>query len=90
MAGGARNVAASRIRPHPGPCPEAHIQASVASGTVQRRGPQGTVRPQNGSVTTHYSAAELDQLAAQVNRILAIDTRVLVLTILKRRTGCPP
>ena len=73
MAGGARNVAHpgfARIGVHD----PKHIQASVASGTAQRRGPQGTARPQNGSVTTHYSAAELDQLVPQVNRILATDT----------------
>jgi hypothetical protein len=39
----------------------------------------------NGSITSHYSAAELDQLIEAANMVSAIDSRGPVLTILKRR-----
>lgn len=39
----------------------------------------------NGSVTSHYSAAELDQLIAAANKVSVTDNRAPVLTILKRR-----
>lgn len=39
----------------------------------------------NGSITSHYSAAELDQLIAAANKVSATDSRGPVLTILKRK-----
>lgn len=39
----------------------------------------------NGSITSHYSAAELDQLIAAVNKVSATDSRAPAPTILKRR-----
>lgn len=41
----------------------------------------------NGSITSHYSAAELDQLLAAANKVSATDNRVPALTILRRRLG---
>ncbi len=38
-----------------------------------------------GSITNHYSAAELDQLIAAANKVSATDSRVPALSILKRR-----
>lgn len=39
----------------------------------------------NGSITSHYSAAELDQLIAAANKVSVTDSRAPALTILKRR-----
>lgn len=39
----------------------------------------------NGSITSHYSAAELDQLIAAANKVSATDSRAPALTILKRK-----
>jgi len=39
----------------------------------------------NGSVTSHYSGAELGQLIEAANKVSATDSRGQVLTILKRR-----
>ena len=39
----------------------------------------------NGSITSHYSGAELGQLIDAANRVSATDSRGPVLTILKRR-----
>ncbi|NWE69007.1 tyrosine-type recombinase/integrase [Pseudomonas gingeri] len=39
----------------------------------------------NGSITSHYSAAELDQLIEAANKVSATDSRAPALTILKRR-----
>ena len=39
----------------------------------------------NGSITSHYSAAELDQLIEAANKVSATDNRAPALTILKRR-----
>jgi len=44
----------------------------------------------NGSVTSHYSTAELEQLIMEANKVSAIDSRGPALTILRRKTGCPP
>lgn len=41
----------------------------------------------NGSVTSHYSGAELGQLIEAANKVSATDSRGPVLTILKRRMG---
>lgn len=41
----------------------------------------------NGSITSHYSAAELDQLIEAANKVSATDTRAPALTILKRRNA---
>ncbi|MBD9573790.1 tyrosine-type recombinase/integrase [Pseudomonas sp. PDM23] len=41
----------------------------------------------NGSITSHYSAAELDQLIDAANKVSATDSRAPALTILKRRIG---
>ena len=41
----------------------------------------------NGSITSHYSAAELDQLIDAANRVSVTDSRAPALTILKRRQG---
>lgn len=41
----------------------------------------------SGSVTSHYSAAELDQLIDAANKVSATDSRAPALTILKRRQG---
>lgn len=41
----------------------------------------------NGSITSHYSAAELDLLIEAANKVSATDNRAPVLTILKRRSG---
>ncbi|MWK59856.1 tyrosine-type recombinase/integrase [Pseudomonas otitidis] len=41
----------------------------------------------NDSITTHYSAAELDKLIAEANKITATDSRAPALTLLKRRNG---
>ena len=39
----------------------------------------------NGSITSHYSGAELGQLIEAANKVSATDSRGTVLTILKRR-----
>lgn len=39
----------------------------------------------NGSITSHYSAAELDQLIEAANKVSVTDSRAPALTILKRR-----
>ena len=39
----------------------------------------------NGSITSHYSAAELDQLIDAANKVSVTDSRAPALTILKRR-----
>jgi integrase len=39
----------------------------------------------NESITSHYPAAELDQLIAAANKVSATDSRGPVLTILKRK-----
>ncbi|MDR7109172.1 hypothetical protein QF020_001909 [Pseudomonas frederiksbergensis] len=39
----------------------------------------------NGSITSHYSAAELDQLIEAANKVSVTDSRALALTILKRK-----
>lgn len=41
----------------------------------------------NGSVTSHYSGAELGQLIEAAYKVSATDSRGPVLTILKRRIG---
>ncbi len=41
----------------------------------------------NGSVTSHYSGAEIGQLIEVANKVSATDSRGPVLTILKRRIG---
>ncbi|MBX4139401.1 tyrosine-type recombinase/integrase [Pseudomonas rhodesiae] len=41
----------------------------------------------NGSVTSHYSTAELEQLIAEANKVSATDSRGPALTILRRKTG---
>ena len=41
----------------------------------------------NGSVTSHYTGAELGQLIEAANKVSATDSRGPVLTILKRRIG---
>lgn len=41
----------------------------------------------NGSVTSHYSGAEIGQLIEAANKVSATDSRGPVLTILKRRIG---
>lgn len=41
----------------------------------------------NGSITSHYSAAELDKLIEAANKISATDSRAPALTILRRRMG---
>jgi integrase len=38
-----------------------------------------------GSITSHYSAAELNQLIAAANKVSATDSRGPVLTILKKK-----
>lgn len=41
----------------------------------------------NGSITSHYSAAELGKLIDEANRISATDARGPALTILRRTAG---
>jgi hypothetical protein len=41
----------------------------------------------NGSITSHYSAAELGKLIDGANKISATDSRALALTILRRKVG---
>ncbi|MCP6134550.1 hypothetical protein NL393_35770, partial [Klebsiella pneumoniae] len=41
----------------------------------------------SGSVTSHYSGAEIGQLIEAANKVSATDSRGPVLTILKRRVG---
>ncbi|WP_337993890.1 tyrosine-type recombinase/integrase [Pseudomonas putida] len=41
----------------------------------------------NGSITSHYSIAELGQLIEEANKVSATDSRGPALTILKRKTG---
>lgn len=41
----------------------------------------------NGSITSHYSGAELEKLIEAANMVSATDSRGPVLTILKRKTG---
>lgn len=41
----------------------------------------------NGSVTSHYSTAELEQLIDAANKVSATDSRGPALTILRRKTG---
>ncbi|WP_244231992.1 tyrosine-type recombinase/integrase [Pseudomonas aeruginosa] len=41
----------------------------------------------NGSITSHYSAAELGKLIDEANKISATDSRGPALTILRRKTG---
>lgn len=42
----------------------------------------------NGSITSHYSAAELGKLIDEANRISVTDSRGPTLTILRRMAGC--
>lgn len=44
----------------------------------------------NGSITSHYSTAELEHLIEAANKVSATDSRGPALTILRRKTGCPP
>ena len=44
----------------------------------------------NGSITSHYSTAELGQLIEAANKAPSTDSRGPALTILRRKTGCPP
>lgn len=46
---------------------------------------KGLLGHKNGSITSHYSGAELGQLIEAANRVSATDSRGPVLTILKRR-----
>ena len=55
----------------------------VVDATLRRSQP--SARCGNGSITSHYSAAELDQLIAAANKVSATDSRAPALTILKRR-----
>ena len=48
---------------------------------------QALLGHKNGSTTSHYSAAELDQLIGAANKVSATDSRAPALTILKRRNG---
>lgn len=41
----------------------------------------------NGSITSHYSAAELGKLIDEANKISATDSRGPALTILRRKVG---
>lgn len=41
----------------------------------------------NGSITSHYSTAELDQLIEAANKVSATDSRGPALTILRRKNG---
>ncbi|MGX8847112.1 tyrosine-type recombinase/integrase, partial [Pseudomonas aeruginosa] len=41
----------------------------------------------NGSITSHYSAAELGKLIDEANKISATDSRGPALTILRRKAG---
>ncbi|WP_231990968.1 tyrosine-type recombinase/integrase [Pseudomonas mandelii] len=41
----------------------------------------------NGSVTSHYSTAELEQLITEANKVSATDSRGPALTILRRKTA---
>ncbi|MBX9725121.1 MAG: tyrosine-type recombinase/integrase, partial [Candidatus Obscuribacterales bacterium] len=41
----------------------------------------------NGSVTTHYSSAELTNLITAANKVVATDSRSPTLTILKRKAA---
>ncbi|CEG52384.1 hypothetical protein PXNS11_240029 [Stutzerimonas xanthomarina] len=41
----------------------------------------------NGSITSHYSAAELGKLIDEANQISATDSRGAALTILRRKAG---
>ncbi|KFX68171.1 hypothetical protein TMS3_0120020 [Pseudomonas taeanensis MS-3] len=41
----------------------------------------------NGSITSHYSGAELGKLMDEANKISATDSRGPVLTILRRKAG---
>jgi hypothetical protein len=51
----------------------------------ERFGP--TLGHKNGSITSHYSAAELGKLIDQANKISATDSRGPALTILRRKAG---
>ena len=42
---------------------------------------------ENGSITSHYSAAELGKLIDEANKISATDSRGPALTILRRKAG---
>ncbi|MBD9412483.1 integrase [Stutzerimonas stutzeri] len=48
---------------------------------------EGPVGPQKGSITSHYSAAELGKLIDEANKISATDSRGPALTILRRKAG---
>jgi len=50
----------------------------------RQEGPAGS---QNGSITSHYSAAELGKLIDEANKISATDSRGPALTILRRKVG---
>ncbi|PKM24459.1 MAG: integrase [Gammaproteobacteria bacterium HGW-Gammaproteobacteria-13] len=41
----------------------------------------------NGSITSHYSGAELGKLIDEANKISATDSRGPALTILRRKAG---
>lgn len=67
--------------------PEAHIR-SKTSGCWGNGGRQkGLLGHKDGSITSHYSAAELGKLIDEANRISATDSRGPALTILRRMAG---
>lgn len=86
MAGGARNLA------HPG---FARIGVHDPKHTFRRRLRATRFSEEDRKALLGHRTGASRLTTRQRNwtnwsRILATDTRVLVLTILKRRTGCPP
>lgn len=80
-----RGTEGIRLDPHPRP--EAHLREK-ASGSWRHRGrPTALLGHKNGSITSHYSAAELGKLIDEANKISATDSRGPALTILRRKAG---
>ncbi|CAB3631432.1 MAG: hypothetical protein ACWGIK_10310 [Achromobacter pulmonis] len=65
-----------------------HLQAmalyKVNAADVPEEDRKALLGHTDGSITSHYSAAELTKLIEYANRIAATDTRSPALTVLKR------
>ena len=73
------------VRPDPHPRPEATFGRRQRAAGVTEEDRKALPGHKNGSITSHYSAAELGQLIEAANKVSATDSRGPVLTILKRK-----
>jgi hypothetical protein len=66
---------------------EAHLRPKTSAAGVTEEDRKTLLGHKNGSITSHYSAAELGKLIDEANRISATDSRGPALTILRRMAG---